>query len=95
MEEEIEECALWCVYTHRILVLMSTHLIKESRPLLLEEGVGVGAAVFLESLAARLSWLFFLRWLLCVLLMAALSSLLLAWLYLLVVFSLLASVTRH
>ena len=43
--EEIVGCTLWCVKSHKRMVLMSTHLIKESKSLFL--GKGFGADFFL------------------------------------------------
>ena len=45
MEGECVEYTLCCVNTHREVVLMSTHLIKENRSLLLEEDFFVNASL--------------------------------------------------
>lgn len=51
MEVSIGGWALWCVYAHNVMVLMSTQNINNDKALVLKFCVGVGALLLLLLLA--------------------------------------------
>lgn len=55
----IDEYTLWCVYTHKVIVLMSTHSMIESKALVLEVCVVIGSCPFLVSPKSRYDLLLF------------------------------------